>query len=417
MTISETSRSVGAEVKAKATALIPFLRELGEEIDALGKLPNDVVEALANAGVWKMVVPVEYGGFAPMSTRDVFEVITEVSKGNASAGWAVGLNMTSSMVYDFPEQAQREFFDLSHVGPFAGASIFNFSHAEGVARKVDGGYLVKGSWSFSSNIRNAAWLIGGTTVFDEEGKESDRINVIIPRSEVKIADDWHVWGMKGSGSNTAYLEEEVFAPQYRAVSVLELVRRSLERGFAAAGVDASPMTAVGSAVAGIALGGAYGALEVFMDKAKTRKPWAQPYDTIAEMPTTQVIVAKTRATISFCEAALERVTDWTDRAAAGDPELPRPDMDPYYETVFAVGMLRDTVAELQNIMGSSTALETDALGRFIRDIRIMSLHAVLRLEWWSETYGRKLFGLEPKAGGLATDPPRPAHKHVELPGG
>lgn len=425
--VTKTSRSIGAEIKSNATALIPLLRERAPEIEALGKLPDDVVEAMAQAGIWKIVVPVELGGYYPLPAREIFEIVTEISKGNCSAGWATVINLTSDMARDWPEQAQREFFDLNHVGPFAGCSIFNLSHAEGVARPVEGGYMVQGSWSFSTNIRTAAWEIGGTSVVDEDGQVQDRIHVMIPRSQLKVADDWRVTGMKGSGSNTAYTDEEVFVPEYRTVKVSEIIKKAFEGGIkevqaAASGPGAAALGGLGAGIAAIALGGAYGALEIFIAKAKTRKPWAQAYPTIADMPSTQITVAKVRTKISVCEAALRQAVDRVDREAAGEDLQLSPqeaEIDTYYESVFAVSTLRDAIADLQNVIGSSTAAEGDLLGMFARDVRVMSMHGGLRLDWWSESYGRSLLGLPPKPGmNLDSEPARRPHvKHVELIGG
>lgn len=427
MAFAETSTSIGAEIKANATALIPLLRERSPEIERLGKLPDDVVEAMAQAGIWKMVVPVELGGYAPMSAREAFQIVTEISKGNCSAGWATIINLTSGMVRDWPEQAQREFFDLGHVGPFAGCSIFNLSHAEGVARQVEGGYMVKGSWSFSSNIRSAAWEIGGTTVVGEDGQPLDRLHVMIPRSQLKIADDWRVTGMKGTGSNCAYTDEEVFVPEYRTISVSEIVRKTLEGGvkeaqIAQSGPAAAALGGLGSGIAAVALGGAYGALDVFIAKAKNRKPWATAYPTIGEMPSTHITVAKVRTKISMCETALLRAAERADRETAGeelDLSPQEAEVDTFYESVFAVSTLREAIADLQNIIGSSTAAEGDLLGMFARDVRVMSMHGGLRLDWWSEGYGRTLMGLPPLPGITLDSEPagRPPVKRIELVGG
>jgi alkylation response protein AidB-like acyl-CoA dehydrogenase len=414
---ASATRSNAAEVKANATALIPLLRERGSEIDRQGKLPDDVVLAMHEAGVWKMGSPVAYGGFAPMSVRETLEIITEIGKGNSSAAWAAVINIFTAQVLDFPERGVKEFFKLGHIGPFAGSSVFNLSHAEGIARKVDGGYMVKGAWSFSSNIRNAAWEVGGTTVVDDHGQEVDRIHVMIPVSQLKIADDWQVSGMKGTGSNSAYTDEEVFVPEYRTLNMSERLKQVLGEGSALqdrpiAGL-ASAMT---SGLGAIAVGAALGALEVFVSKAKARKPWAQAYPTIAEMPSTQILVAKVRTQISLAQATLERSSEWADRISAGelDVQVKIAETDAYHEMVFCVNMLRDAIAELRNTMGSSTAVEHDLLGRFERDVRVMSLHGGMRLEWWSESYGRRLVGLPPKQGVALESDPRPL---AHAPGG
>jgi alkylation response protein AidB-like acyl-CoA dehydrogenase len=72
---------------------------------------------------------------------------------------------------------------------------------------VDGGYCVTGTWSFGSGIHSASYVLGGCTVF-EDGEpvlKEDGSQLVIGAwfrtEDVTILDDWHVVGLRASGSS------------------------------------------------------------------------------------------------------------------------------------------------------------------------------------------------------------------------
>ena len=81
---------------------------------------------------------------------------------------------------------------------------------------VDGGYLVSGSWNWSSGCDHATWaFLGGPVIKD--GRPVDFGSFLIPRSEYRIDDVWHVVGLRGTGSNTVVVKD-VFVPRHRFLS-------------------------------------------------------------------------------------------------------------------------------------------------------------------------------------------------------
>ena len=72
----------------------------------------------------------------------------------------------------------------------------------------------RGSWS--SGCDHATWaFLGGPVIKD--GKPVDFGSFLIPRSEYRIDDVWHVVGLKGTGSNTVVVKD-VFVPRHRFLS-------------------------------------------------------------------------------------------------------------------------------------------------------------------------------------------------------
>ena len=69
----------------------------------------------------------------------------------------------------------------------------------GKAEWVDGGVKLSGHWSFSSGCDHADWIFLGGFV-PSEGGRPDMRTFLLPKSDYEIIDNWHVSGLKASGS-------------------------------------------------------------------------------------------------------------------------------------------------------------------------------------------------------------------------
>lgn len=397
MSSERTATAVSDEItihwKDRASALIPLLRERGAEIDRLGMLPSDVIAALDEAGLFKVGVPARFGGLAPVNERDQLDILVELGKGNGSAAWVTLLAWpTTALIGAFNETALNEVFSTSHVGPLLAGSIINPAHARGRGRPVEGGLMVQGSWMFSSGVRHCAWLQGGVSWVDSNGADR-RGFVLLPRSDFEIADDWHVEGMMGTSTNTAYVADEVFVPGHRILPLEE---------FAASASSMQEMAFPTS----IVLGCAHGAIEHFIDRAKRRSAWSTPYKKLADMASTQITVAKVRAEIGLVEASLRRTALAVDRITAGELELdPNERAIMTFEKVHGAHRLHAATEELRLVMGSATAALDDGLGRFCRDIRVICLHGLVRHDWTAEALGKALLDIAPPTPMLFLESP------------
>ena len=142
--LSDTGRRISAE----ARELIPLLRDQARESEQLTHLTRTAVEALTAAGIFKMTMPLEWGGLA-LGARDLVEVIAAVAEGDGSAGWYafVGVGLRNALMLDQRAVDEIAANAAGHAGPLVvGASVFATSVGDG--RRVDGGWMVKGKWAF-----------------------------------------------------------------------------------------------------------------------------------------------------------------------------------------------------------------------------------------------------------------------------
>src|SRR5690606_11567538 len=61
------------------------------------------------------------------------------------------------------------------------------------------------------------WAFLGAMVPPEKGQEGgppDMRTFLVPRADYEIVDDWHVMGLKGTGSKTIVVKD-AFVPEYR----------------------------------------------------------------------------------------------------------------------------------------------------------------------------------------------------------
>jgi 3-hydroxy-9,10-secoandrosta-1,3,5(10)-triene-9,17-dione monooxygenase len=118
----------------------------------------------------------------------------------------------------FPLAAQEELYgDRDHA-----LWPFTFSGKGGTARQVEGGWIVSGQWGFCSGIDFSDWVGVSATIDKPDADDlQDRIALILPAADVEVIDNWHVAGMRGTGSRDIVVRE-AFVPAHRSISQLAL---------------------------------------------------------------------------------------------------------------------------------------------------------------------------------------------------
>ncbi|WP_200306181.1 acyl-CoA dehydrogenase family protein [Streptomyces adelaidensis] len=397
-----------ASRSAVARGLVPLLRRNALEGEEIGALTPETLQALHEAGMFKIMLPPEVGGDA-LGARDTVEVVSAVAEGDGSAAWTVFVTGGIRMLLNFPEQTVEEVFKEvdTWVGPLAvGASVF--SPVVGAARAVEGGFLVSGKWAFGSGCRHAAWAVVGVGYEDANGNPR-RGMALLGREQYTILDDWKVMGLKGTSSNSIAVEEEVFVPEHRVLDMADLpatMERVRERYSGLAfrkGMRALMITTCLSNVA-VALGMARGTLDCFVEQARVRKPFNLPYPTVADMQSTQVSAGTARAVINAAEAVILRHADEVDRRAlAGEDFTAAEESEITMDLVYAVRLCAEAMDRMQHALGSSTVSLKNPIQRFVRDVRVLATHGAIRFDPMAEISGREVLGLEPLSmfgGGL-----------------
>lgn len=195
-------------------ALVPLLRERSDEIEATRRMPEDVLQAMIDAGVFRIAMPRAWGG-PEMDPLSQIEMIETLATADPSAAW-VAMILSDSGFY-----GARLHDDAAHaVFPSLDSRVAGQLYPAGQAVKVDGGYRVSGRWSFGSGCLHATAFSAGCLVFEDgkpvlgsNGLPLWRIPLLDPE-QVTVHDTWYTTGLAGTSSND-YEIRDVFVPDDR----------------------------------------------------------------------------------------------------------------------------------------------------------------------------------------------------------
>jgi 3-hydroxy-9,10-secoandrosta-1,3,5(10)-triene-9,17-dione monooxygenase len=191
-----------------------------DETERLGKLSDDSVKLMRHAGVMRLLQPTDFGGYAA-HPRDFAEAVMAVAKVCGSTGWVCGvggLHPWEMALMDRRLQTEvwGENPDTWIASPYA---------PQGIATPTDGGYTLKGRWSFSSGTDHCDWIFLGALLGDSTGIPAQPIksmHVVLPRADYTIVEDsWNVIGLCGTGSKDIIVDGS-FIPEYRTIDFEEI---------------------------------------------------------------------------------------------------------------------------------------------------------------------------------------------------
>ena len=211
----DTALPLGAaDPVSGARRVAEVLQGCAAEIDRNRELPPRALDAMHEAGMFRLLLPRSVGG-AELDPLTYNMAVEEIAAGDASTAWCMNQGSGCSMSAAYlPDEAARTIFADDPRGVIA------WGQAPGqVARAVTGGWRLTGKWPFASGSRHATWLgahvhlasEGGTKLTGPEGKPVER-TLLFPRSAAVISDVWHVMGLRGTGSDT-YAVEDLFVPE------------------------------------------------------------------------------------------------------------------------------------------------------------------------------------------------------------
>jgi alkylation response protein AidB-like acyl-CoA dehydrogenase len=356
-------------------------RELAAETDRQRALPAELVDALRSSGLLRAGAPLEVEG-AELAPGTALRCAEQVARGDASAGWCVSIQITSSLLAAYlPEAARGELFGG---GQGIAAGVWA---PRGKARPVEDGVVVSGRWAFCSGITHADLLFAGCMI-DDAGSAAERRGpsiVALPKDDLEILDTWHTLGLRGTGSHDA-VADEVFVPRARVFSLFDgpLVDRPLYR-FPAFGFFAL-------SIAAAALGNARGAIEALVELAGGKVGLGSSR-TLAERASTQAAVAAADAALNAARALYYEAIDFAWRAAQADePVSVELRNQLRLAATHAVRTSAEVARSMYDLAGGSAIYDHSPLQRRFRDAHTATAHFQVN-EASRELPGRILLGL------------------------
>ncbi|WEG08475.1 hypothetical protein PU630_14695 [Microbacterium horticulturae] len=201
-----------SDLDSKVEPVLAFLREhrkalLGAaaESEELRHPGPRAREILREAGTPHMRLPRSVGGLE-LSLSEQMRVLRELAEIDAATAWCsmVTNNATAVFARSLPEETFVELF-VENEAPIAVGVIASGGQAE----RVEGGYIVDGTWSFCSAIDLADWVMCNPLV---DGDPAQPLGIAVPKHDVRVnSSSWNVVGLRGTGSADFTLDK-VFVP-------------------------------------------------------------------------------------------------------------------------------------------------------------------------------------------------------------
>lgn len=373
-------------VLASARQLAPRVSARSEEIEAARRLPADLARELADAGLFRLVVPEAYGGLE-LHPAQVIEAIETLSHADGSAGWCVMIGALTAMCSAWlPEPAARAIYGAPDVITGGVAA------PQGRAELVEGGYRVTGRWAWASGSQNCRWLSGGAVVTKNgvpvmrESMPETRV-LFFPIEDVTLHDTWHAAGLCGTGSGDMEVRD-AFVPAERAISLIA-ERPRVDRPLYA--FPAFGLLAVG--IPAVALGIARRAIDELKTLAQQKKLMPLGRQTIATRPAVQEAVAEAEATWRAARAFLLEATNTTYEAAVRREVTLRHRAELRLSYTHATRSAARVVDRMYEAGGGASVYRASPLQRCLRDIHVATQHAMVAPPTL-ELIGSVLLGVE-----------------------
>lgn len=199
---------------AEARRLAPLIESKGEENDANGRVSEESIEALNEAGFFAMMTPRSVGG-AEGNPVQVLAVVEEICRADIATGWVVmAANVATSAAAGYLSDAGFEELFGNDRPIIAGAGA-----PTGKAEAVEGGYRLTGKWTYGSGCLHCDYYHAGAIV-TEGGKPRmvagtgapEVRTFLIPADKVEQQGNWNTLGLRATGS-IDYAVNDVFIPE------------------------------------------------------------------------------------------------------------------------------------------------------------------------------------------------------------
>jgi alkylation response protein AidB-like acyl-CoA dehydrogenase len=376
-----------ASAPDRARTLLPLLDEHGPEIDRRREVTPEVVDALVEQDLLRLLLPRSLGG-QELHLLEFCRTTETVGFGDASVGWFVNQSNVSaaSSAASMPHEAAAAVFDGKRTGLAWGAR-----HNDSKCIRVEGGYRLTGTWSFASGGRHTKYLGAHSAVQNPDGtphmrygRQDDRSFVFL-RSQARIIDDWHVLGLRGTGSDS-YAVEDMFVPDDHAPArdVMEERRES------------GPLYPIGSTLlyavgfCGVTLGLARRMLETFTDLARVRHSKFSinaMADNNAVQSQIGLLEARLSAARAFLHEAVRQIYDASSSGTLGMDERMRLRL----ATTHGMNEATDVSIACYRAAGTQAIMNRAPFERRLRDALTASQHAQA-MPGHIETVGRFIIG-------------------------
>jgi alkylation response protein AidB-like acyl-CoA dehydrogenase len=375
--------------------IAPLIEKHRDQAERERRLSKPVLDALRETGLLKMATPKSLGGLeTDPITRAL--VVEEVGRLDSAAGWTLENPVDwAFFCARLPDEGAEEIY--AEGGDVVIAAQFGRPLS---AKSEEGGYRISGRAPFVSNCHDADW-ISCTALVDAGQSDGDpeMRMVYFPREKCEVIDNWHVLGMRGTGSHDISVTD-VFVPKARTFPM----QPEYEPGSHYKG-PLYRMPLVGAAGTGIPtpmLGVARRALDEATKVAMTKNP-ATARGLLSERSSAQIQLGRAEAIWrSGRLLLLHTVGEAWQRCLDGKPHSAKQKADLLLGSTHAMSSAVKAVELACRLAGTTSIRTSNPLERCFRDIQTMR-HHVFASEARYGTFAQVYLGIEPDFEVVAFD--------------
>jgi 3-hydroxy-9,10-secoandrosta-1,3,5(10)-triene-9,17-dione monooxygenase len=380
-----------AEFRRRLLSVVPAVRERAAEAEQLRRLPPQTFAELRDLRLFRVAQPPMFGGVG-LDIDQVYEIAFELGRADASTGWnAAFYSLHNHQIGMLAKETQEEYWASSYDVQMATASGVVRAAFEDKGDQV----LVNGEWDFASGVDYVEWL--QVSRLTEKGAQQ----LLIPRSNFEIVDNWHTAGARATGSKRVRVTDYVVPPHHTLDATLMANGQTIGRTLHPSPFYKLPIFPwMGYVITMSIVGAAQGMVDLFAEQAVRRK----------EMTTGDMFVDRAANQLRIAEASAE--VHAARQIHAGDVRLFHEWADADYtptmleraaarrNAAYAVKLCLSAAYKLFELGGAGSIYNPNPLQRYYRDISVMAHSIAVVWDPIAEQYSRVLWNLPPKSYNL-----------------
>lgn len=360
------------ELLDKVKAIAPLIHTHVAQTEQARRLARPVVEAMQQAGFYRMARSKTFGGLE-LDPVSLFKVVEALAYHDSAAGWNLQLSLAVDWFLAWLPEAGAAEILADDPNAILGTSFTPTCQAV----EVEGGYRLTGQIPYVSGAHNCHWFLFTPILMDGDqprlyapGIPVQRL-MFLPAADARILDTWYTLGMCGTGSHDITVHD-VFIPEQRTAPLAPLRQPGQAYQGPLYRLTVWPPIAL---LAPPALGVAHAALDDLREMAgkKTPRHTAIP---MRERQVVQRQVAEAAASLSAGRAFLHQTFQENWEAAVHREELTlERKLNMQLATTYAVQAAAKAVDLVHEAAGASAIRSQYRFQRYFRDIHTMTQHA------------------------------------------
>lgn len=375
---------------SEAQGLIETVHARTGETEETRRLSDETMAHIRASGIHRILQPGRHGG-AEAHFSGMVDIVDIISQACCAAGWCLTQYCSHNCLLGyFPTEGQDEIWGPMPDALVAGVLIPGC----GKARKVDGGWRLRGQWPFASGVYGADWFIAAAFAENGDGPPIAQMHAV-PFAGYEILDTWHSAGLRGTGSADVVIED-VFVPAARALPINDTKGGGNAPGCAVnpAATYKLPAFAMFSInQSAVALGLAQASIDAYIEEGRTRVA-RMSGKSVADYSTVQAKVGEAHTAVETARLLLHNCCDLGMAVAERSEIAPMELKTELRAKACMAGVLSAKAVDLLfQVSGGAGLYDRHPISRAMRDANCMRGHITQNLDVNASNHGRVLLGL------------------------